>query len=96
MTRKCINRESRKEMTRFEDETFTIEHAGSRIKVEGLSGWRCGSERMEPNAQSHFLDDGLKAVPPRGLWYLWCLWSQRVPLRHTLCYTRSGEVLRLG
>jgi hypothetical protein len=32
MTRKCINCESRKEMTRFEDETFTIEHAGSRIK----------------------------------------------------------------
>jgi HTH-type transcriptional regulator/antitoxin MqsA len=28
-------------MTRFEDETFTIEHAGIAAKVEGLSGWRC-------------------------------------------------------
>jgi len=28
-------------MTRFEDETFTIEHAGMTAKVEGLSGWRC-------------------------------------------------------
>jgi len=43
MARKCINCESRKEMTRFEDETFTIEHGGNRIEVAGLSGWRCGA-----------------------------------------------------
>jgi HTH-type transcriptional regulator/antitoxin MqsA len=43
MTRKCINCESRKAMTRFENKTLTIEHGGSRIEVEGLSGWRCGA-----------------------------------------------------
>jgi HTH-type transcriptional regulator/antitoxin MqsA len=43
MARKCIHCESRKAMTRFENETFTIEHAGARIKLEGLSGWRCGA-----------------------------------------------------
>jgi HTH-type transcriptional regulator/antitoxin MqsA len=41
MARKCQNCETRKGMTRFEDETFTIEHAGMTAKVEGLSGWRC-------------------------------------------------------
>jgi len=30
-------------MRRFENETFTIDHAGMKTKVEGLSGWRCGS-----------------------------------------------------
>jgi HTH-type transcriptional regulator/antitoxin MqsA len=30
-------------MTRFEDEAFTIDHAGARSKVDGLSGWRCDS-----------------------------------------------------
>jgi len=43
MARKCINCESRKEMTRFENKTLTIVHGGSRIEVEGLSGWRCGA-----------------------------------------------------
>jgi HTH-type transcriptional regulator/antitoxin MqsA len=28
-------------MTHFEDETFTIKHAGMTATVEGLSGWRC-------------------------------------------------------
>jgi HTH-type transcriptional regulator/antitoxin MqsA len=28
-------------MTRFEGETFEIEYAGSKAKVDGLSGWRC-------------------------------------------------------
>jgi HTH-type transcriptional regulator / antitoxin MqsA len=28
-------------MTRFEGETFTINHAGMTATVEGLSGWRC-------------------------------------------------------
>ncbi len=41
MARKCINCESRKDMTRFEDKTSTIEHGGYRIGVKGLSGWRC-------------------------------------------------------
>ena len=43
MARKCINCESRKEMTRFENKTFTIKHGSSRIEVERLSGWRCGA-----------------------------------------------------
>src|SRR5215469_18261444 len=43
MPRKCINCASRKRMIRFEDQTFTIEHAGRKIQVEGLSGWRCGA-----------------------------------------------------
>jgi HTH-type transcriptional regulator/antitoxin MqsA len=30
-------------MTRFKDETFTIEYAGMTATVEGLSGWRCES-----------------------------------------------------
>jgi HTH-type transcriptional regulator / antitoxin MqsA len=41
MGRTCLNCEARKGMTRFERETFTIEHAGMTATVEGLSGWRC-------------------------------------------------------
>ncbi len=41
MARKCLNCEARKGMVRFDDETFTIEHAGMTTIVEGLSGWRC-------------------------------------------------------
>lgn len=41
--RKCMNCESRKNMSRFEDEAFTITHAGEKAIVERLSGWRCDS-----------------------------------------------------
>jgi HTH-type transcriptional regulator / antitoxin MqsA len=41
MARHCQNCESRDGMTRFENETFTIEHAGMTVTVGGLSGWRC-------------------------------------------------------
>ena len=41
MTRNCFNYDSRKPMTRFEDETFEIERARLRAIVKGLSGWRC-------------------------------------------------------
>lgn len=41
--RKCINCESRKNMSRFEHEAFAITHAGEKATVEGLSGWRCDS-----------------------------------------------------
>ena len=41
MARKCVNCETRKGMTRFEGETFTIEHAGMAAMAAGLSGWRC-------------------------------------------------------
>jgi HTH-type transcriptional regulator/antitoxin MqsA len=30
-------------MTRFEGESFTIEHAGMTAIVRGLSGWRCAA-----------------------------------------------------
>jgi HTH-type transcriptional regulator/antitoxin MqsA len=30
-------------LTRFDGETFTVEHAGRKVKVEGLAGWRCGA-----------------------------------------------------
>jgi HTH-type transcriptional regulator/antitoxin MqsA len=43
MAQKCIHCESRKGMNRFDGETFTIDHAGMKTNVEGLSGWRCGS-----------------------------------------------------
>lgn len=39
--RKCINCGSRNGMSRFENETFTITHAGAKARAEGLSGWRC-------------------------------------------------------
>jgi HTH-type transcriptional regulator / antitoxin MqsA len=41
MARKCQGCATRKSMTRFENETFTITHAGMTATVEGLSGWRC-------------------------------------------------------
>jgi HTH-type transcriptional regulator/antitoxin MqsA len=30
-------------MTRFENETFSVEYEGRKAKVEGLSGWRCAA-----------------------------------------------------
>jgi HTH-type transcriptional regulator / antitoxin MqsA len=41
MARKCLNCENASKMTRFDGETFTIEHAGMTNAVKGLSGWRC-------------------------------------------------------
>jgi HTH-type transcriptional regulator / antitoxin MqsA len=41
VARKCGNCEIRKGMTRFEEETIAIEHAGMAATVDGLSGWRC-------------------------------------------------------
>jgi HTH-type transcriptional regulator/antitoxin MqsA len=53
MPRKCLNCETRKGMTRFEAETFTIEHAGMTAAVDGLSGWRCeGCGEIEFDADS--------------------------------------------
>jgi HTH-type transcriptional regulator/antitoxin MqsA len=43
MVRRCLNCEDRKGLTRFDGETFVVEHAGQKVKVEGLSGWRCGA-----------------------------------------------------
>ena len=43
MARRCLNCEDRKGLKRFDGEAFTVEHAGRKVKVEGLSGWRCGA-----------------------------------------------------
>lgn len=43
MVRRCLSCDARKEMARFEDETFALDHAGVTRQVEGLSGWRCGA-----------------------------------------------------
>jgi HTH-type transcriptional regulator/antitoxin MqsA len=53
MARDCLNCDTRGSMTRFEDETFTIEHAGMTATVEGLSGWRCDAcDEVEFDAES--------------------------------------------
>jgi HTH-type transcriptional regulator/antitoxin MqsA len=41
--RSCTACGGKKTMMRFVNERFTIEHAGLRKVVEGLSGWRCRS-----------------------------------------------------
>jgi HTH-type transcriptional regulator / antitoxin MqsA len=41
MTRICTGCGSKEGLLRFENEAFTIEHAGTAATVEGLSGWRC-------------------------------------------------------
>jgi len=38
---RCLTCETRKGLTRFEAEAFTIDHAGMTAVIEGLSGWRC-------------------------------------------------------
>jgi HTH-type transcriptional regulator / antitoxin MqsA len=43
MARRCLNCSAGAHMTRFENEAFTIEHAGLTTVVRGLSGWRCGA-----------------------------------------------------
>jgi len=53
MACKCLNCDSPKDTTRFEDETLTIEHAGIRAAVKGLSGRRCaGCGEVEFDAYS--------------------------------------------
>jgi HTH-type transcriptional regulator/antitoxin MqsA len=43
MMRKCLNCKSRKEMTHFDGEIFTIEDVGLTAEIKGLSGWRCSA-----------------------------------------------------
>ncbi len=53
MLRRCLNCDSRRAMTRFEGETFEIQYAGRKAKVDGLSGWRCdGCGEVEFDAAS--------------------------------------------
>jgi HTH-type transcriptional regulator / antitoxin MqsA len=43
MTRICTGCGSKEGLLRFENEAFTIEHAGTAAAIEGLSGWRCAT-----------------------------------------------------
>jgi HTH-type transcriptional regulator/antitoxin MqsA len=43
VVRHCSNCEDRNGLIRFENEDFTIGHAGTAVTVEALSGWRCVS-----------------------------------------------------
>ncbi len=53
MARSCLNCEGRQGLTRFDGETFTAEHAGRKVKVEGLAGWRCAAcGEVELDAES--------------------------------------------
>lgn len=53
MARKCLDCDSPKAMTRFENKTFTIEHDGLAAKVKELSGWRCSAcDEVEFDAES--------------------------------------------
>lgn len=42
MTRNCGECGTAKGLTRFEDETFTVTYGDRKVRVDGLSGWRCG------------------------------------------------------
>lgn len=54
MTRKCLTcAAAGNDMVRFNNETFTIDHAGMTTKVKGLSGWRCdGCDEIEFDPES--------------------------------------------
>ncbi len=43
MTRMCTGCISKEALVRFENEAFTIEHAGMTAAIERLSGWRCAA-----------------------------------------------------
>jgi HTH-type transcriptional regulator / antitoxin MqsA len=65
MARKCLNCDSPKGMTRFEDETFTIKHAGMTATVKGLSGWRCagcGEVEFDADSARHYAAAGDELV----------------------------------
>ncbi len=61
MPKRCLNCETHRGMTRFEDETFTIDHAGVTAAVEGLSGWRCadcGEIEFDPGSARRYAAAG--------------------------------------
>ena len=61
MARTCVNCDGATAMTRFEDETFPVEHAGTTIRVMGLSGWRCaacGEDMFEPDSARRYAEAG--------------------------------------
>ena len=53
MARKCGNCGSDKNMTPFSNQAFSVRHGAATIKVNGLSGWRCGAcKEVEFDARS--------------------------------------------
>ncbi len=42
MKTSCVSCKSDKAMTRFHDQTHSVEYDGIRMAVKGLAGWRCG------------------------------------------------------
>ena len=57
MARKCMDCGSHEGMTRFENETFTVEHAGEKTQVDGLAGWRCagcGEVEFDPESAQKY------------------------------------------
>ncbi|CAJ9446041.1 type II toxin-antitoxin system MqsA family antitoxin [Burkholderia thailandensis] len=51
--RNCANCGTRNGMTRFENESFTIQHETFSAQVHGLSGWRCKAcDEVEFDPQS--------------------------------------------
>ena len=65
MAQDCLNCDGGAGMTRFEGETFTIEHAGAAATVEGLSGWRCescGEIEFDPDSARRYAAAGDELV----------------------------------
>lgn len=57
MSRTCLNCAGTPDMSRFEAETFTIEHHGMSVTVEALSGWRCaecGEVEFDPESAERY------------------------------------------
>ena len=61
MTRTRVCCDDGMPVTRFENETFTVDHAGQTVVVEGLSGWRC-----DACAEVGFDPDGARRYAEAG------------------------------
>jgi HTH-type transcriptional regulator/antitoxin MqsA len=52
-------------MRRFDDEVFTVSHAGRGEEIAGLAGWRCsdcGEAEFEPESARRYADAGDRLV----------------------------------
>lgn len=61
MARTCLSCDSAARMTRFEGETFTVEHENLGATVENLSGWRCpdcGEVEFDPDSARRYAEAG--------------------------------------
>jgi HTH-type transcriptional regulator / antitoxin MqsA len=53
MVRKCLECDGSPKLVRFSGENLTVQHAGMKAEVKGLSGWRCaGCREVEFDAES--------------------------------------------